>query len=130
MPATIKRAEPPGPRRALLLNISPRPSDWLWLWLVLLGLTTTVPIWLYIASVQALSLTTVDLLQCLNPSVMFILAITLFGGNIQRAQTGRIHADLVRLGRTTANQHPAIATYIRHQSPESDRQGDAMSLVE
>jgi len=73
------------PAAALLLlshwdasaSIGPRPSDWLWL--VLLGLITTVPMWLYIASVKALSLTTVGFLQYLNPTLMFILAITLFG---------------------------------------------------
>lgn len=53
-----------------------RPDDWLWL--LLLGLLTTVPMWLYIASVKALSLTTVGFLQYLNPTLMFILAVGLF----------------------------------------------------
>lgn len=95
--AVKKRAETPAliglgvetalaaiPATALLLlnhwgasvSTSLRPVDWLWL--LLLGLITTVPMWLYIASVKALSLTTIGFLQYLNPTLMFVLAVTLF----------------------------------------------------
>nr|WP_298138808.1 EamA family transporter RarD [uncultured Pseudomonas sp.] len=50
-----------------------------WLLLGALGLITTLPMWLYIASVKALSLTTVGFLQYLNPTLMFLLAVLLFG---------------------------------------------------
>lgn len=50
-----------------------------WALLLALGLITTLPMWLYIASVKALSLTTVGFLQYLNPTLMFLLATVLFG---------------------------------------------------
>ncbi|MHA6494885.1 EamA family transporter RarD [Pseudomonas borbori] len=49
-----------------------------WGLLIALGLITTVPMWLYIASVKTLSLTTVGFLQYLNPTLMFLLAVLLF----------------------------------------------------
>ncbi|MCZ4324348.1 EamA family transporter RarD [Pseudomonas anguilliseptica] len=53
-----------------------------WVLLLVLGLITTLPMWLYIASAKVLSLTTLGFLQYLNPTLMFLLAVLLFGETV------------------------------------------------
>lgn len=43
-----------------------------------LAVLTTAPLWLYLASLPALSLLSVSFLQYLNPTLMFVLAVWLF----------------------------------------------------
>ncbi|MDP3815077.1 EamA family transporter RarD [Pseudomonas sp.] len=74
------------------------PLDWGLL--AALGLITTLPMWLYIASVKALSLTTLGFLQYLNPTLMFLLAVLLFGepaGALKLAGFGLIWCALLGL---------------------------------
>lgn len=76
-----------------------------WSLLAALGLITTLPMWLYIASVKALSLTTLGFLQYLNPTLMFLLAVLLFGepaGALKLAGFGLIWCALLGLLLSTA----------------------------
>ncbi|WDD98810.1 EamA family transporter [Thalassomonas actiniarum] len=59
-----------------------------WGLMLLLGAVTTLPILLYIGSVVFLSATTIGLLQYLNPTLMLLVAIGIFGEKVSDSVLG------------------------------------------
>lgn len=59
-----------------------------WGLMLLLGAVTTLPILLYIGSVVFLSATTIGLLQYLNPTLMLLVAVGVFGEKVSASVMG------------------------------------------
>jgi chloramphenicol-sensitive protein RarD len=57
----------------------PHATAWGWFWLIFTGPATSLTLLLFAYGVQRLRLTTIGIIQYIAPSIQFILAVTIFG---------------------------------------------------